>query len=151
MLGPQVTREQQDLLDAAAPLVQERMTTLGEAVDMLGFLFVSDGAFRVDPDDAKKLLDAEGRAIVLASYHALADLAEWDTASIEATLRTILIDGLGLKPRNAFGPGAGCRDRPADIATALRVDGAPRPRAVPRASPHGRRGPRLAHEDSRAA
>ncbi len=104
VLGPKVTSEQQDLLDAAAPLVQERMTTLGEAVDMLGFLFVSEGAVRVDPDDAKKLLDADGRAIVLASYHALAELDEWDTASIEATLRTTLIDGLGLKPRNAFGP-----------------------------------------------
>ena len=31
-------------------------------------------------------------------------LETWDTPSIEATLRTALVDGLGLKPRIAFGP-----------------------------------------------
>jgi glutamyl-tRNA synthetase len=34
----------------------------------------------------------------------LAALAEWDTAAIEAALRERLVDGMGLKPRNAFGP-----------------------------------------------
>jgi glutamyl-tRNA synthetase len=31
-------------------------------------------------------------------------LAEWSTAAIEEALRVALVDGLGLKPRNAFGP-----------------------------------------------
>ena len=28
----------------------------------------------------------------------------WDTASIESVLRATLVEGLGLKPKNAFGP-----------------------------------------------
>ena len=31
-------------------------------------------------------------------------MADWNTAGIEAALKTALIDGLGLKPRKAFGP-----------------------------------------------
>jgi glutamyl-tRNA synthetase len=31
-------------------------------------------------------------------------VAAWDTATIEAALRTSLVDGLGLKPKHAFGP-----------------------------------------------
>jgi glutamyl-tRNA synthetase len=34
----------------------------------------------------------------------LSDLSEWTTESIEGALRTALIDGLGLKPKVAFGP-----------------------------------------------
>jgi glutamyl-tRNA synthetase len=92
-----------ELLIAAAPLIQERVTTLADAVDMLGFLFV-DAAFRVDPADEAKLLDDDGRAIVRASYDALSELVTWDTAAIEDGLRRKLLDELALKPRNAFGP-----------------------------------------------
>ncbi|HET7735336.1 MAG TPA: glutamate--tRNA ligase [Nocardioidaceae bacterium] len=103
ILGEEVTEEQRQVLRAAAPLVHERMTVLTETVDMLGFLFVD----RVEPDlaDAEKMLRSdEGRAVVKASHDALTALATWDTPSIEEALRTALIDGLGLKPRNAFGP-----------------------------------------------
>jgi glutamyl-tRNA synthetase len=31
-------------------------------------------------------------------------LADWTHEAIEQALRTALVDGLGLKPRNAFGP-----------------------------------------------
>jgi len=103
ILPDEVTEEQQALLAAATPLVHERMTTLGEAVDMLGFLFVDQ--VESDPADVEKLLDTdEGRAVVKASHDALAALSTWDTASIEEALRSALIDGLGIKPRNAFGP-----------------------------------------------
>src|SRR5690606_9754539 len=47
--------EQQALLTAAAPLVQERMTLLGAAPGMLGFLFVADDAVAVE-DDARSAL-----------------------------------------------------------------------------------------------
>jgi glutamyl-tRNA synthetase len=39
-----------------------------------------------------------------AAITALTAAPEWTTAAIEAELRTALIDGLGLKPRDAFGP-----------------------------------------------
>jgi glutamyl-tRNA synthetase len=38
------------------------------------------------------------------AFKALVDLGEWTTPAIEEALRTSLIDGLGLKPRVAFGP-----------------------------------------------
>jgi glutamyl-tRNA synthetase len=104
LLADPVTEDQRALLAAAAPLVHERMTTLGEAVDMLGFLFVEGARFRPDPADAAKLLDGEGRSVVSAAHDALSTLEVWDTSSIEAALRTALVEGLGLKPRNAFGP-----------------------------------------------
>jgi glutamyl-tRNA synthetase len=104
LIGDEPTDDEQRLLDAVAPLIQERMTTLGEVVDMAGFLFVAEADFLVDPDDAARLLDPEGRRVVQASYDALSGLSAWDTATIETALRTALVDDMGLKPRNAFGP-----------------------------------------------
>jgi glutamyl-tRNA synthetase len=104
VLPAEVTEPQHDLLRAATPLVHERMTVLGEAVDMLGFLFVDEDSFTRDGDDVAKVLDANGQAVVKAAHDGLADLDTWDTASIERALRGALVEGLGLKPRNAFGP-----------------------------------------------
>ena len=104
VLPEQPTPQQHALLAAAAPLVQERMTTLGDCVDMLGFLFVDEARFVRDPTDTAKLLDEAGRAVVAAAREALVALDTWDTASVEEALRLALVDGLGLKPRNAFGP-----------------------------------------------
>jgi len=80
------------------------MTTLDESVAMLGFLFVEESAFERDPADVAKLLDQDGRLVVKAAHDAVAALDSWDTAMIEAALRTALVEDLGLKPRNAFGP-----------------------------------------------
>jgi glutamyl-tRNA synthetase len=104
LLPAEAGDEQHALLERAAPLVHERITTLVEAVDMLGFLFVDEARFSRDPADAAKLLDETGRGVVKAAHDALAELSGWDTASIDEALRTALVDGLGLKPRNAFGP-----------------------------------------------
>jgi glutamyl-tRNA synthetase len=98
------TGDQRRLLDESAPLVQERMQVLGEAPDLLGFLFVSDEDFAVDPDDAARTLTADGVRVVAASYDAVVALEDWKTAEIERVLRTALVDDMGLKPRNAFGP-----------------------------------------------
>lgn len=103
LIGATPTDDERHLLLAAAPLIQERMTTLGEAVDMLGFLFVADADFTLDADDAAKLLDADGTETVRAATTALEALPTWDTDAIEAALRGALIEERGLKPRNAFG------------------------------------------------
>ncbi len=71
---------------------------------MIGFLFVAEEDFRIDADDAAKLLEEPGQDVVRTAYAAVSNLDTWDTPSIEAALRAALIDGLGLKPRNAFGP-----------------------------------------------
>ncbi len=104
LLGASPTADQQALLAAATPLVQERMATLGEAVDLLGFLLVSDTDFAVDADDAAKLLAGSGVEVVRAAREALARLDGWVTEAIEGALRAALVEGLELKPRHAFGP-----------------------------------------------
>jgi glutamyl-tRNA synthetase len=104
LLGEQPADEQLATLAEAAPLVHERMTTLGESVEMLGFLFVDESQFERDPADTEKMLNDDGRAVVKAAHEALAALATWDTGSIDAALRKALVEELGIKPRNAFGP-----------------------------------------------
>jgi glutamyl-tRNA synthetase len=93
------------LLLAAAPLVQERMVTLAESVDMVGFLLVDEAHFSRDPAEVEKsLATEEGRAVTAAAHSALSGIDTWDAASIEQALREALVDTMGLKPRNAFGP-----------------------------------------------
>ena len=95
---------QEEVLRAAVPLIQERMQTMGEAPAMIGFLFMTEADFAVDPADAAKLLDDKGRRVVAAAVEALDGLPAWSADQIEGALRTALIDGMGLKPRLAFGP-----------------------------------------------
>ncbi|WP_336923019.1 glutamate--tRNA ligase [Aquipuribacter sp. SD81] len=97
------TPRQAELLQAAAPLVQERMTLLGQARDMLGFLFVPDVALLLDRDSVDALRP-EAPQVLHAALTALEEVPVWDTASIEAALRAALVDGLGVKPKFAFAP-----------------------------------------------
>jgi glutamyl-tRNA synthetase len=98
------TPEQNDVVRAAVPLVQERMQTLGEAAGMLGFLFAGRTpqapAFELDPKAATQL----NVPALAAAVDALDALTDWTPAAIEAALRTALVEGLGLKPKHAFGP-----------------------------------------------
>jgi glutamyl-tRNA synthetase len=87
-----------------APLVQERVQTLGQAVSMVRFLLVDGDAFVVDETAAAKQLGPDGQAVVAAAIPALEALGGWEHGAIEAALKTALVDGLNLKPRNAFGP-----------------------------------------------
>ena len=101
-LGELVTTDaDRELLRRAAPLVQERMQLLGEAPGLLAFLFTPDDALEFDAD---ALPGAEGQPVLESSTAALEGLDDWNHAAIEAALRVALIDGLGLKPRLAFGP-----------------------------------------------
>jgi glutamyl-tRNA synthetase len=89
------------LLTRAAPLVQERMQLLGEAPGLLSFLFTPDDALEYEAD---ALPGADAASVLDAAVPALAGVADWTHDEIEAALRVALIDGLGLKPRIAFGP-----------------------------------------------
>jgi glutamyl-tRNA synthetase len=99
VVGDPIGDADAQLLEQAMPLVAERMNKLTEAAPMLGFLFVDEASFRRTDE-----LDEAGRDVVRAAYDALAGLEEWSTAAIETALRTALVEVLGLKPRNAFGP-----------------------------------------------
>ncbi|MDT4944228.1 MAG: glutamyl-tRNA synthetase [Pseudonocardiales bacterium] len=92
------------LIAAAAPLVQERIQTLGEGVDMLRFLIVDDDAFSIDEAAAAKQLGDAGQAVLAAAIAALEPVPEWTAAALEDALKAVLVDGLQLKPRNAYGP-----------------------------------------------
>jgi glutamyl-tRNA synthetase len=93
---------QVELVRAVVPLIAERMETLSQASGMVGFLFVQDVV--VDPDDAAKTMGEQAAQVLGAAHDALAELPEWSTEAIEGALRGALIDGLGLKPKVAFGP-----------------------------------------------
>ncbi|HEU4674769.1 MAG TPA: glutamate--tRNA ligase, partial [Motilibacteraceae bacterium] len=98
------TDAQRELVLAATPLVNERMQVLSEAETMLGFLLVPEDDFAVDEDSAKAVLGEGARPTLEAALGALEQLEGWDHAAIEAALRAALVEGLGLKPKHAFGP-----------------------------------------------
>jgi len=93
--------DQQRLIAAAAPLIQERINTLSEAVDLVSFLFLADDQIEIDPAVG---LTSDSATTLAAAAQALESVAEFEHAQIEAALRAALVDGLGLKPRLAFGP-----------------------------------------------
>lgn len=91
-------------LRAISPLVQERVTVLSEAATMLRFLFVADEDFTPEPESVAKQLGPDAAPVLDASIAALEGVGDWTAPAIEEALRGALIDGLGLKPRKAFGP-----------------------------------------------
>ena len=102
VLGDPITADQRDLLTRSMPLIHERINKLTEAAPMLGFLFADQVEY--DEADVAKVLDDEGLKVVSAARDALGALDDWTTEAIDEALRAALVEGLGLKPRNAFGP-----------------------------------------------
>jgi glutamyl-tRNA synthetase len=91
-----------ELIAASAPMIQERIATLAEAPEMLGFLFTGEADFTIEPDDAARALTPDAAPLLAAAAETLAGLEPWTPEAIEAALRAALVDGLGLKPRAAF-------------------------------------------------
>ncbi|MEY4961784.1 MAG: hypothetical protein RLZZ249_481 [Actinomycetota bacterium] len=97
------SEREQEILAAGAPLIQERITVLSEAVGMLGFLFEDLDQIHFEPEALSGLPD-NAAAIVAAALEAIRSLEEFNTESIQAALSAALVEGMGEKPRNAFGP-----------------------------------------------
>ena len=91
-----------DAFKVAADLVQTRIVVLGDAWGLLKFL--DEGSYELDEKSAAKELKAEAVPVLDAALAALTDVGEWNTASVEAALKTVLLEKLELKPRKAFGP-----------------------------------------------
>jgi glutamyl-tRNA synthetase len=70
---------------------------------MLGFLFVDEVTY---DDDALAGLPENANEVLVASVGALELVpeAEFRAAAIQEALNAALVEGLGLKPRVAFGP-----------------------------------------------
>jgi glutamyl-tRNA synthetase len=83
------------LVRRAAPLVQEKISRLGEFPAFAGFLFA-----RIEPDP--ELLESDG-AVLPAAAEALSEVEPFEAEKIESALRS-LAERLNLKPREAFQP-----------------------------------------------
>ncbi len=103
VLGGTVTAEQDGILNAAAPLIQERITVLGEAPDLLAFLFKTANE-NVIEDDARNGLPENAAEICAVSADAVEVVDDFTTENIQAALNALLIEQMELKPRLAFGP-----------------------------------------------
>jgi glutamyl-tRNA synthetase len=99
-----LSSDQMWFIRQGAPLIQNRLTRLTEAPDLLGFLLEPESRFAVSAEDAAAVLTPDAATPLKAAAEALAAVPEWNAAAIEAALRTALVDGLGLAPDIAFAP-----------------------------------------------
>jgi glutamyl-tRNA synthetase len=83
----------EELVRRVAPLVQEKIATLGEFPAFAGFFFT-----RVEPEG-----EAVDGVVLPAATETLASVEPFEAAAIESALRG-LAERLGLKPREAFQP-----------------------------------------------
>ena len=105
IVGAELTATEEAILDAAAPLIQERIVVLSEVVPMIGFLFKPASEITIE-EDAKAGLPENSAAIANAAIAALEPITAEDfkTEAIQNALQTALIEVMELKPRVAFGP-----------------------------------------------
>ena len=95
------TPDEIELVKRALPIIQERIIMFSEVPAMLNFLFVQE--LTIESESLPKIKDADAKVILKRSLKELAPISDWTHTTIEAVLRTSLIDEMGLKPRVAFG------------------------------------------------
>jgi glutamyl-tRNA synthetase len=105
IVGVTLSAKENDILDAACPLIQERVTVLSEAPELLSFLFKTVDQIKID-EDALAGMPENVAEVLAAAVAALQDINENDfkTEAVQNALNTALIEVLELKPRFAFGP-----------------------------------------------
>ncbi|MFV0493480.1 glutamate--tRNA ligase [Mycobacterium sp.] len=86
----------------AAELVQTRIVVLGDAWGLLKFL--NDDEYAIDPKARAKELGPDAAPVLDAAIPALEAVTDWTAPRLEEALKSTLIEGIGLKPRKAFGP-----------------------------------------------
>ena len=101
-------------LQRVAELVQTRIVLLSEATPLVKPFYVPDDDLEISEDahkdlkdNAKEVLSAAIDALEPISGSlgdALGDGVEWTAERIEKELREAIVEGLGVKPRLAFGP-----------------------------------------------
>jgi glutamyl-tRNA synthetase len=90
------------IVKSALPIIQERIARMNEVTAMLKFLFVEDVIF--DAESETKVKEEPSQHVISQALLALENVNDWKHDVIEAALRAVLIEKLGLKPRLAFGP-----------------------------------------------
>ncbi|NLX00043.1 MAG: glutamate--tRNA ligase [Actinomycetales bacterium] len=101
-------------LKDVAELIQTRIGTLKEAAPLVAPFFMADDELEVSDDarssladNAAEVLDAAIGALEQISdegYGVLGSESDWNAGRIEADLRSVIVEGLGIKARFAFGP-----------------------------------------------
>ena len=101
-------------LEKVTELIQTRMALLTEAPALVGPFYVADDAV-VIADDARAQLKDDAGQVLTAAVTALESIDDtpsgplgsesgWVAAEIEAALRAAIVEGMGIKPKFAFGP-----------------------------------------------
>jgi glutamyl-tRNA synthetase len=105
IVGATLSANENEILDAACPLIQERVTVLSEAPELLSFLFKTADQITID-EDALAGMPENVAEVLAAAVAALQDINEneFKTEAVQNALNTALIEVLELKPRFAFGP-----------------------------------------------
>lgn len=103
VLPAEPSKDQLAIVRAAAPLVQERLVVLSDAVGMMGFLFAGED-FAPEPASAEKALGEGAEPVLRAAIEALEAIPVWTAGNIERALKESVVEGLGIKPRKAFAP-----------------------------------------------
>ena len=105
VIGASVSSEEDAILSAAAPLIQERLQVLSEAPDLLSFLFKKAAEITID-EDALAGMPENVAEVLAAAVSAISEIEEsnFKTEPVQEALNHALIEVLGLKPRFAFGP-----------------------------------------------
>ncbi|RME91270.1 MAG: glutamate--tRNA ligase [Anaerolineae bacterium] len=91
-----------DVLRKITPLIQERIVTLEDAVDMAGFFFRDEVTPSPEELVPKGLDAAQALDIARRSYNVLASLPEITAEAAEPPMRA-LVEEMGLKARQVFG------------------------------------------------
>ncbi|WP_122261472.1 glutamate--tRNA ligase [Ornithinimicrobium cerasi] len=101
-------------LKDVADLIHTRIQVLSEAVPLVRPFYVRGEELQI-ADDARSQLKEDSAAVLDAAVAALEPISgafpqplgggvEWTSERIEEALRVALVEGMGLKPRLAFGP-----------------------------------------------
>lgn len=91
-----------ETLRRLVPLIQERMTTLHDIVELTDFVFANELSYDVRLLIQKGMTVEQARQVLAESYQILSAVTDYDEASIEPVLRS-KADALGLKARQFFG------------------------------------------------
>jgi glutamyl-tRNA synthetase len=101
-------------LKKVTELIQTRMVLLTEASALVRPFFIGDDEIEIAEDARAQLKDDSG-AVLAAAVKALEDVNDsrsgvlgsesgWTAPVIEAALRSAIVEGMGIKPKFAFGP-----------------------------------------------
>ncbi|MFV0429020.1 MAG: glutamate--tRNA ligase [Arachnia sp.] len=102
-LAPEVNQHTAAVVRAATPIIQQRLTTLRDAVGQIEFLLTDDDAIAYEPEAVGALRDDAPEALAAAA-EVLKPLRSFEAEPIQLALRQRLVDDMGIKAKFAFAP-----------------------------------------------